>query len=315
MTNLSYRVAPWVLLAVIEHASAVQPTWEAGQAEAKKPPMAVPGSMVVRFIDDSMLKLVVRDPQVELQTPYGKLVIPIRDIQRIDLGRRISEDVAKQIEGATTKLASSQFRERENAGQALLALGAKAYPALLRAAKSKDPEVCRRAESLLDDLRQFVATDLLDMPDHDVVYTEHSKFSGKITTPILKVTTSQFGDLEVKLADVFSLRGPLVGDAEVEPRDVLSDPGHLAGYQNQVGKTFRFRVTGTITGSIWGTGVYTTDSTLALAAVHAGVLQPGQTGIVRVRIVASPPVFAGSTRNGVTSSAYGVFPAGFEVSR
>jgi hypothetical protein len=308
-------MAPWVLLTVLHQVAMAQPTPEAGQPEVRKTPAVAPGSMVVRFIDDSMLKLVVRDPQVELQTPYGKLVIPIRDIQRVELGRRISEDVAKQIDAATTKLASSQFRERENAGQALLALGAKAYPALLRAAKSKDPEVCRRAESLLDDVRQAVATDLLDMPDHDVVYTEHSKISGKITTPILKVTTSQFGDLEVRLADVFSLRSPLTGYAEVEPRDVLSDPGHLAGYQNQIGKTLRFRVTGALTGSIWGTGIYTTDSTLALAAVHAGVLQPGQTGIVRVRIVGSPPVFASSTRNGVTSAAYGVFPAGFEVTR
>src|SRR5262249_36636357 len=240
MTNLSSRMAPWVLLTMLHQVAMAQPTPEAGQPEARKTSAVVPGSMVVRFVDDSMLKLVVRDPQVELQTPYGKLVIPIRDVQRIDLGRRISEDVAKQIEAATTKLASTQFRERETAGQALLSLGAKAYPALLRAAKSKDPEVCRRAESLLDDVRQAAGTDLLDMPDHDVVYTEHSKISGKITTPFLKVTTSQFGDLEVKLADIFSLRSPLAGYAEVEPRDVVSDPGHLAGYQNQIGKTFRF---------------------------------------------------------------------------
>src|SRR5262249_58012868 len=130
-------------------------------------------------------------------------------------------------------------------------------------------------ESLLDDVRQAVATDLLDMPDHDVVYTEHSKISGKITTPFLKVTTSQFGDLEVKLADIFSLRSPLAGYAEVEPRHLVSDPGHLAGYQNQIGKTFRFRGTGALTGSILGAGFYTTGSPLALAAAPPGGLPTG----------------------------------------
>ncbi|HEX5754671.1 MAG TPA: LCCL domain-containing protein [Archangium sp.] len=59
----------------------------------------------------------------------------------------------------------------------------------------------------------------------------------------------------------------------------------------------------TTSGSLWGTGVYTDDSSLCRAAVHAGALttaggpltayiQPGQTG------------YTGSTRNGVTSSAY-----------
>ena len=68
--------------------------------------------------------------------------------------------------------------------------------------------------------------------------------------------------------------------------------------------------------SIWGTDVYTLDSHLAAAAVHAGIVKPGETGTVRVRIVQSPPQFAASFRNGVTTTAYNVFNAGaFEFVR
>jgi serine/threonine-protein kinase len=95
----------------------------------------------------------------------------------------------------------------------------------------------------------------------------------------------------------------------------VPDPGNLTAYQGQVGQTLYFRVTGSRDGSLWGTDVYTTDSSLATAAVHAGVLTEGQTGTVQVKIVAPPPSFRGSTRNGVTSSDWEAYPAAFEVSR
>ena len=101
------------------------------------------------------------------------------------------------------------------------------------------------------------------------------------------------------------------------PGGALPDPGNLTAYQGQVGQAIDFRVTGTAgkSGSLWGTDVYTTDSSLALAAVHAGALRPGETAVVRVQIVAPPASFAGSTRNGVTSSPWGAYPSAFRVSR
>ena len=73
-------------------------------------------------------------------------------------------------------------------------------------------------------------------------------------------------------------------------------------------------MTGNIAGgSIWGTDVYTTDSSLAMAAVHAGVVKAGETGPVRVKILASPPSFAGSLRNGVRTSPYGVYGGAYQI--
>ena len=68
-------------------------------------------------------------------------------------------------------------------------------------------------------------------------------------------------------------------------------------------------------GTVWGTDIYTTDSPLALAAVHAGVVQIGQTAVVKVTIVPSPNNFVGSTRNGITTEPFGQYPAAYTISR
>jgi Ca2+-binding EF-hand superfamily protein len=116
------------------------------------------------------------------------------------------------------------------------------------------------------------------------------------------------------------LHFPEIADAE-EPIDNISaakaapDPGNLAAYQNQIGQRLMFRVTGAIQGGVWGSGPYTCDSSLATAAVHAGVLKVGQTATIKVRIVASPQSFTGTTAHGVTTQGFGPFPAAYTISK
>jgi len=62
-------------------------------------------------------------------------------------------------------------------------------------------------------------------------------------------------------------------------------PSNLVGYRNRVGQTFEFTVTGAASGAVWGTDVYTDDSTVARAAVHAGVVAVGETKNVTVTIL------------------------------
>jgi hypothetical protein len=93
----------------------------------------------------------------------------------------------------------------------------------------------------------------------------------------------------------------------------LADPGTLVTYRNRVGKTFYFQVTGSTTGPIWGTGVYTDDSRLSTAAVHAGVLGNGQKGVVKVTILAGQTAYQGSASNGVTSFAYAQWLGSYRI--
>jgi hypothetical protein len=95
------------------------------------------------------------------------------------------------------------------------------------------------------------------------------------------------------------------------------DPGNLAHINDpQVGTSLLFEVTGSTDGVVWGSDVYTGDSALAAAAVHAGALADGERGVVRVTFVDALNVeFVGTERNGVYSQDYGPWPVGFRVAR
>jgi hypothetical protein len=81
----------------------------------------------------------------------------------------------------------------------------------------------------------------------------------------------------------------------------LIEPLPPAISAQSVGQTFLVRVTGQTTGPVWGSEKYTHDSSIAAAAVHAGILQPGETAVVRVSVLPGLPYYQGSTNHGVTS--------------
>ena len=63
-------------------------------------------------------------------------------------------------------------------------------------------------------------------------------------------------------------------------------------------------------GTVWGTGPYTDDSAICVAAVHAGVVGP-QGGTVTVVATPGLEAYEGSTQNGVTTTSYGEWPHSF----
>lgn len=93
----------------------------------------------------------------------------------------------------------------------------------------------------------------------------------------------------------------------------LPDPGTLSGYRGKVGQSYLFEVVGSTTGAVWGSGVYTDDSTLAAAAVHAGVLRAGQKGVVKVTIGKGYSSYSGGTSNGVVSAQWGEWPGSYQI--
>ena len=93
---------------------------------------------------------------------------------------------------------------------------------------------------------------------------------------------------------------------------IIATVEDLISYRGRNNETFRFRAQGKTDGMLWGSDVYTDDSDLATAAVHAGVLQAGQEDIVTVRILPGLNSYSGSTRNGVTSGDYGSWDGSYE---
>jgi hypothetical protein len=100
-------------------------------------------------------------------------------------------------------------------------------------------------------------------------------------------------------------QGFLAADAPARIQDLCETPGTV----------YYFRVTGASNGSLWGTNVYTGDSALAAAAVHAGAVKVGETAVVRVTVMPPLRQYQGSVRHGLTSNDYGHYGAAYRVDR
>jgi hypothetical protein len=292
-------------LTVLTAAAAPEPV---PAATPHKP--AEEGNVEVKCIDNSVIRLKLLDEKVELVTKHGVLRIAVADIRRIEFSTRIRPEVAEKVATAISRLNHSDFKVREAATEKLKSYKARAYPQLLKALKSTDPEVNKRAEEIVKAIRAKVPAAMLEVRELDVVYTDDSRITGHLTAEYLKVDTFQFGEQRLKLSDICTLRtdadtGGLAG--------ATPGPKHLAHYANQFGKEFTFTVTGALPGthgSVWGTDVYTLDSHLPTAVVHAGLAKPGETVTVTVRIIPSPARYTGSVRHGIATAPYDRYPGG-----
>jgi hypothetical protein len=72
-------------------------------------------------------------------------------------------------------------------------------------------------------------------------------------------------------------------------------------------------VTGKTSGAVWGSGPYTDDSDLGVAAVHAGLIEVGQTATLEIYDVLYYQSFSGSTANGITTANWNSGWCGFNI--
>ena len=138
----------------------------------------------VKCVDDSSLKLRLLDDKLELVTKYGSLQVAVADIRRIEFAHRCPPDVAEQIALAISKLGHPDFPTRERATADLKAFRERSYPFLLKALKSDDPEVSRRADEAVKYIQTRVPARY--PRENDVVYTDESKIAGKLTAEIVR---------------------------------------------------------------------------------------------------------------------------------
>jgi hypothetical protein len=64
-------------------------------------------------------------------------------------------------------------------------------------------------------------------------------------------------------------------------------------------------------GVVWGTNVYTDDSSVCTAAVHMGLITVEEGGTVRIVIRPGLGAYLGSERNGVTTQRWGEWDGSF----
>jgi len=63
--------------------------------------------------------------------------------------------------------------------------------------------------------------------------------------------------------------------------------------------------------AVWGSDVYTADSSICTAAVHAGKITLEKGGQVTIEFRPGRSTYGATTRNGVTSYNFGEYPRSF----
>jgi hypothetical protein len=175
-----------------------------GQTGGKKKSDA--GEIEVSFANGSVVRMALLQEKVEIDTAYGKLTVPASDIRRIDFGLHLPEGADKKIESAIKQLASAEYKERESGVRELVALGAYAYPALLQAAKSGEPETAKRAQDALGKIKAKVPAKDLRLGPEDKVVTPRFTIVGRITSASIKAKSEYFGEVELSLTNLRNMR-------------------------------------------------------------------------------------------------------------
>ena len=125
------------------------------------------------------------------------------------------------------------------------------------------------------------------------------------------VTTGAFGDYRRS----FVFKGANES-AEKEGEDVTPILWNTAAsiLTYEAGKKHKFKCPGGgKQNSVWGTDVYTADSSICNAAVHVGRISLDNGGTVTIELRPGQSSYQGTMRNGVTSNGYGAYPHSFVV--
>ncbi|MBK9483469.1 MAG: hypothetical protein IPO02_16155 [Bacteroidetes bacterium] len=162
----------------------------------------------------------------------------------------------------------------------------------------------------------------------DGVYTDDSKLStAAVHAGILKVGESASVKVTVLQGQeaykgstqngiTSNNYGPWQGSfsfGNISKPSISNAPTNMTGYRGKIGQVFTFNVVGSNSGTVWGgaNGIYTDDSPLSTAAVHAGKVRVGEEAVIRVRVVAPKASYQGNNKNGITTKNYGAFQGSY----
>jgi hypothetical protein len=126
------------------------------------------------------------------------------------------------------------------------------------------------------------------------------------------VTTSSFGSYQHSFVFKTPNTETLVREADDQTPVLWNTSASMVSFE--AGKTYKFNCpAGGKESAVWGTDIYTFDSSICNAAVHAGKLTPESGGSVTIELRPGESAYKGTTRNGIKSNDYGAYGQSFVV--
>lgn len=106
---------------------------------------------------------------------------------------------------------------------------------------------------------------------------------------------------------------PAAEDASDDTTPISWDT-NAGGFTGEAGRTYRFECPPDGTpGIVWGSDIYTQDSSICTAAVHAGIITLERGGTITLEYRPGRPIYGSTTRNGIKSHPFGQYPRSFIV--
>lgn len=183
------------LLAILATATAVQ-------AQSAK----------LQLADGSTIRCTAVAESVQIDTKYGLLTVPLKDITRVTFGLHPTPIEAKQLEEARRSLDSSVYKKREIAKKTFASLGRLSLPTLRAASRSPDRETAVNAATLLDAITK---ADPREASEFDAIQTECFPITGKIKLESLAFKSPTLGEFSVDLGKIESLTLYQRGDVKL----------------------------------------------------------------------------------------------------
>jgi hypothetical protein len=126
------------------------------------------------------------------------------------------------------------------------------------------------------------------------------------------VTTSSYGSYGQSFVFKTPNTEAVVREAEDQTPVLWNTSAGMVIFE--AGKTYKFKCpSGGKERSVWGTDIYTADSSICNAAVHAGKLTMESGGSVTIELRPGESSYKGTTRNGIKTNDYGAYGRSFVV--
>jgi hypothetical protein len=124
------------------------------------------------------------------------------------------------------------------------------------------------------------------------------------------VTTSDYGSYQHSF--VFKTPNTEAVVREAEEQTPVRWNSSASMVSPETGKVYKFKCPpGGKESSVWGTDIYTVDSSICTAAVHAGKLTMESGGSVTIELRPGEASYKGTTRNGIRTNDYGAYGRSF----
>ena len=126
------------------------------------------------------------------------------------------------------------------------------------------------------------------------------------------VTSSAYGPYQHSFVFKTPNTDAVVREAEEQTPVIWGTSAAMVRFDS--GKSYKFKCPAGGNGSsVWGTDIYTVDSSICTAAVHAGKFALETGGPVTIELRPGESAYKGSTRNGITTNNYGPYGSSFVV--